>query len=90
MSKSFNRFFKGDSGGFALVELSDDDGTLTFIDDDGRRVYRTKINRRTRKHGRIKGDRQGHTTLLKNFFINDKNTDIISAFWKWFSPIGLR
>ena len=90
MLKSFNRFFKGNSGGFALVELSDNDGKLSFIDDDGRHVYRTKINGRTRRHGRFEGGRREHTTLLKNFFINDKDTDIVNVFWKWFSPVGLR
>ena len=69
------------------MELSDNDGKLTFIDDDGRHVYHTNIKRRTQEH---KGVEQEHTTLLKNFFINDKNTDIISTFWKWFNPIKLR
>ena len=84
-----NRFFKGDSGGFALMELTDNDGKLTFVNDDGKHIYRTKIKQR-RGHELIEPLVPVQTTLLRNFFINDKNTDVVSAFWKWFSPVRLR
>ena len=72
------------------MELSDDNGKLTFIDNDGRSVYHTKITGRKRVQQRIVPNTREHTTLLKNFFINDRNTDVVSAFWKWYSPIKLR
>ena len=72
------------------MELSDNNGKLTFIDNDGRSVYHTNITGRKRVQQRIEPNTREHTTLLKNFFMNDRNTDVVSAFWKWYSPIKLR
>lgn len=71
------------------MELTDNDGQLTFIDDDGKHIYKTKIKKRN-SNKRLKPIVQEQNALLKNFFINDKNTDIVSAFWKWFNPIRFR
>eukprot|EP00795_Rhopilema_esculentum_P001385 gene1385-15793_t len=89
LPKGSLRFFQGLSGGFALMDLSDKDGELTFIDSDGKHLYNTKIKRRDRQTDK----REAHnekTDLLKNFFLHNKQTDVVSEFWKWFKPIRLR
>ena len=71
------------------MDLSDNDGELTFIDSDGKHLYNTKLKRRDRQTDK----REAHnekTDLLKNFFLHNKQTDVVSEFWKWFKPIRLR
>lgn len=71
------------------MELADNDGRLTFVDDDGKHVYHTKLKPR-RGNDRLGPLTQEHTALLKDFFLNSKNTDIVSEFWRWFFPTRFR
>lgn len=89
---SLNRFFRGISGGFALADITDNDMTLTFVNDEGQHLYNTKLKPKRMQHSTQHQSQYVHNTteLLRNFFQNNRYTNLDNEYWKWFMPVRLR